>query len=293
MKDILLEKCNITKNVPISFVSEYSIDSCMITVQPPNSEERIYVPITFVSDSMINTVTNYEKKEEHESSDENLSVGTKRLYLSPQKGGYTPERHQTKKQKPGNSKKKQAHLQDSSDSDIEIYRERPKTFKEMLRNLSKDSNSDSDSDEEFDKNIKPLHHNTTCSTPLCDFIEITEPTKDEIQAMKSKSFLSKNFDCSYDFQMVKTLDLWEFREFDRSLTPKYVNDINHLEQVRRYLLKNGFDEPLIISCDIKSGKAYLSEGNHRLWASIKENIEYVPCRVLTHWLPPYGLCKQN
>ena len=30
-------------------------------------------------------------------------------------------------------------------------------------------------------------------------------------------------------QMVKTTELWEYREFDRSLTPKLGNDFNHLE----------------------------------------------------------------
>ena len=41
---------------------------------------------------------------------------------------------------------------------------------------------------------------------------------------------------------------------------------DHLEQVRRFILKNGFQEPIvIISCDLKTGNAYITEGNHRLW----------------------------
>ena len=38
---------------------------------------------------------------------------------------------------------------------------------------------------------------------------------------------------------------------------------DHLEQVRSFILKNGFQEPIIIiSCDLESGNAYTTEGNH-------------------------------
>ena len=41
---------------------------------------------------------------------------------------------------------------------------------------------------------------------------------------------------------------------------------DHLEQ-------NGFQEPIIIiSCDLKTGNAYITEGNHRLWVAHKEGI---------------------
>ena len=57
----------------------------------------------------------------------------------------------------------------------------------------------------------------------------------------------------------------EYREFDRSLTPKMGDNNDHLEQVRSLILKNGFQEPIIIiSCDLKTGNAYITEGNHRL-----------------------------
>ena len=37
---------------------------------------------------------------------------------------------------------------------------------------------------------------------------------------------------------------------------------DHLEQVRSFILKNGFQEPIIIiSCDLESGNAYITEGN--------------------------------
>ena len=76
------------------------------------------------------------------------------------------------------------------------------------------------------------------------------------------------------------------------MTPKSGNNPDHLEQVRRFILKNGFEEPLIISCDLNTGKAYVTEGNHRLWVAIREGIPFVPCRVIPHWLPPNGLCKK-
>ena len=82
--------------------------------------------------------------------------------------------------------------------------------------------------------------------------------------MCAKCYMSDLFDQTHDYQMVKTTELWEYREFDRSLTPKLGNDFNHLEQVRRFILKKGFQEPLIISCDLHTACAYLTEGNHRL-----------------------------
>ena len=52
-----------------------------------------------------------------------------------------------------------------------------------------------------------------------------------------------------------------------------MNDNNdHLEQVRRFILKNGFQELIIISCDLKTGNAYITEGNHHLWVAHKEGI---------------------
>ena len=82
--------------------------------------------------------------------------------------------------------------------------------------------------------------------------------------------------------MVKTPDLWEYRESDRSLTPKMGDNHDHLEQVRRFILRNGFQEPIIISCDLKTGNAYISEGNHRVCVARKEGIPFVPCRVIPH-----------
>ena len=70
------------------------------------------------------------------------------------------------------------------------------------------------------------------------------------------------------------------------------NNPDHLEQVRHFILKNGFQEPMIITCDLQSGKAYVTKGNHRLWVAYKEGIEFVPCCVIPHWLPPNGSYKK-
>ena len=51
---------------------------------------------------------------------------------------------------------------------------------------------------------------------------------------------------------------------------------DHLEQVRRFILKNGFQEPITIS------NAYITEGNHDLWVAHKEGIPSMPCCVIPH-----------
>ena len=100
--------------------------------------------------------------------------------------------------------------------------------------------------------------------------------------MQAKSYISDSFDYSHEFQMVKTHDLREYREFHRSLSPKIGDNNDHLEQVRRFILKNGFQEPIIISCDLKTGNAYITEGNHRLWVAHKEGIPSIPCCIIPH-----------
>ena len=82
--------------------------------------------------------------------------------------------------------------------------------------------------------------------------------------------------------MIKTHDLQEYREFDRSLTSKMGDNKHHLEHVRHFILKNGFQEPTIISYDLKTGKAYITEDNHHLWVAHKEGIPFIPCCVIPH-----------
>ena len=67
-------------------------------------------------------------------------------------------------------------------------------------------------------------------------------------------------------------------------------DLDHLEQVRRFILKNDFQEPLIISCDLKTGQAYVTEGNHRLWVANQRGNSFcaMPCNpsLAATRLPP-------
>ena len=79
---------------------------------------------------------------------------------------------------------------------------------------------------------------------------------------------------------------------DLSCKKLAINWHSHLEQVRCFILKNGFQEPIIISCELTTGKAYITEVNHRLWVAIQEGIPFIPCRVIPHWLPPNGCYKK-
>ena len=112
-----------------------------------------------------------------------------------------------------------------------------------------------------------------------------EPTESEKQVMQAKSYISDSFDYSHEFQNYgKKHRIRECREFDRSLTPKTGDNNDHLEQVRSFILKNGFQEPIliIISCNLKTANAYITEGNHHLWVVHKEGIPSIPCCVILH-----------
>ena len=109
-----------------------------------------------------------------------------------------------------------------------------------------------------------------------------EPTESEKQVMQAKSYISDSFDYSHDFQNYDKI-FRNIGEFDRSLTPKMGDSNDHLEQVRSFILKNIFQEPIIIiSCDLESGNAYTTEGNHCLWVAHKEGIPSIPCCVIPH-----------
>ena len=121
----------------------------------------------------------------------------------------------------------------------------------MIKSLTPACDS-SESDDDFDKAFQPL---IIDSNMFC--VTLGEPTESEKQVMQAKSCInSDSFDYLHEFQMVKTQDLWEYREFDWSAAPKESNNHDHLEQVRLFILKNGFQEPIIISCEfLKTGNA--------------------------------------
>ena len=113
--------------------------------------------------------------------------------------------------------------------------------------------------------------------------------------MQAKSYISDSFDYSHHIQMVKHKIFGNTGNLtDQSdMTTKKGDNHDHLEQVRRFILKHGFQEPIIIiSCDLKTGNAYITEGNHRLWVALKEGIRFIPCRVIPHWLSQNGSYKK-
>ena len=69
------------------------------------------------------------------------------------------------------------------------------------------------------------------------FVTLGEPTESEKQVMQAKCRISDSFDYSHKFQMTKTRDLWEYREFGMSLTPKAGDNHYHLEQVKIHFEK--------------------------------------------------------
>ena len=145
-------------------------------------------------------------KQQDNTDEECLEIKSfKRIDLTHTKQGYTPERHPPKKQKVGRT----------GTSDIKGGKKESKckSFKELIKSITTEIDSDS-SDDDFAKAFQPL-----IDTDM-SFVTLDEPTESEKHAMQTKSYISDAFDYSHEFQMVKTQDLWEYREFDRSLMPK-------------------------------------------------------------------------
>ena len=147
----------------------------------------------------------------------------------------------------------------------------------MIKSLTPAYCDSGESDDDFDKAFQRLVIDGNLF-----FVALGETTESEKQVMQPKSNISDSFDYPHEFQMIKTHDLREYREFDRSLTPKMGDNKDHLEQVRRFILKNGFQKPIIISYDLKTGNAYITEDNHLLWVANKEGIPFIPCCVIPH-----------
>ena len=219
----------------------------------------------------------------------------KQIDLTPNKQGYTPERHPAKKKKKNKTKQKVGKTELDYDTDDVnsgrigesfVFKESTsKSVKELIKSLTLACDS-CESDDDFDKAFQPLIIDSNMF-----FVTLGEPTEREKHVMQAKSYIPGSFDYSHEFQMVKTQDLWEYREFDGPLTRKMGDDHDHLEQIRRFILKDGFQEAIIISC-LKTGNAYITEGNHRLWVAHKEGIPFIPCCVIPHLLFPNSSYKK-
>ena len=123
-----------------------------------------------------------------------------------------------------------------------------------------------------------LQHVTVVRVIMILLLVETWWTYRKLTTSNARQILSDSFGYSHEFQMVKTHDL---PEYDRSLTPRMGDNNDHLEQVRHFILKNGFQEPIIISCDLKTGNAY----NWRQPSSLvahKKGIPFIPCCVIPH-----------
>ena len=123
-------------------------------------------------------------------------------------------------------------------------------FVSLFRVLVHAACDSGESDDDFDKAFQPLIIDSNMF-----FVTLGEPTESEKQLVQAKSYICDSFGYSHEFQMVKRQDLWEYRDSDRSLAPKMGDHHDLLEQVRRFILKNGFQEPIIISCNPKTGNA--------------------------------------
>ena len=80
--------------MPITFLSDSSIETYTEAKEREHSskqEQVTCVPITFIDDAMVNLVKTQENTDEMKTF--------KRIDLTPNKQGYTPERHPTKKTK--------------------------------------------------------------------------------------------------------------------------------------------------------------------------------------------------
>lgn len=117
---------------------------------------------------------------------------------------------------------------------------------------------------------------------LLDFVNSAAPSFISIKAGGPGSGRKKQVFSSYSHvvEMVPTVEVKRFMEFDRTKYPGSDNRINELSESIR---KEGVKEPLIIQYSLSSKKALLTEGNHRLAAAMREGIEELPVRVIRRW----------
>lgn len=88
-------------------------------------------------------------------------------------------------------------------------------------------------------------------------------------------------------QLVKTADLWPYREYDRKVKMDLHDAITF----------KGWTEPLVLTYYAKTGTARLGEGNHRLRVAHEFGWKYVPVQVVRNdttdpdskWAMDYGM----
>ena len=95
-----MQHCNTTMTMPIPFVSDCSTETKEAKEREHSRkhEQATCVPITFIDGAMINLIKT-RKNTDREYLEKMKTF--KQIDLTPNKQGYTPERHPPKKQKVG------------------------------------------------------------------------------------------------------------------------------------------------------------------------------------------------
>ena len=158
--------------MPITFVSGCSIETYSEAKEREHSrkhEQATCVPITFIDGAMINAIKT-QKNTDGEYLEEMKTF--KRLDLTPNQQGYTPERHPTKNKKLGKQLNYDTgDINSGKTGESFVFKEsKSKSFKELIKSLTPTCDS-SDSDHDFDKDFQPLIIDSNMF-----FVTLGEPT---------------------------------------------------------------------------------------------------------------------
>jgi len=89
--------------------------------------------------------------------------------------------------------------------------------------------------------------------------------------------MSANRNADY-IDYVDTDFLDQFKEYDRE--QDYPHEKNYVDSMREHIKKYGFEEPMILGFNPKTGYTRLIEGNHRLMLAKQLGIKEIPTRML-------------
>ena len=174
------------------------------------------------------------------------------------KQGYTPERNPTEKHKVA-SPNSASNLSSRDRDDFQeafqplnclAEQQKSKSFKEMIHAIPKDTINSSDSSKDLTLEYQSLHN------PDLYFDTLNLPRESKKLYIWKKSFTSHSFDYSIRTQsfgnIEKLIDL-KYQSLGEKLKPCIT-----LSKLGILFLNNGFQEPIVISCDLQSGEAYIT-----------------------------------
>ena len=90
---------------------------------------------------------------------------------------------------------------------------------------------------------------------------------------KEKIDVRSKLRCRKGVQLVQTQMIKAYMEYDRNVVKNPSRPRHYLSQLKKRLVNDGIEQPLILSVSKLTERAYIYEGNHRLAILIKENIE--------------------